>query len=308
VRLYIKLLLVLLLFGQSYAASYNYIPNSKDIVGEIRSIQAEKNDTMMSIARRYDVGLDELVLVNSNINPYSILPGTVIILPTQFILPNAPHKGVVVNLPERRMYFFRHNKVLSFPIGIGKVGWATPVGKMRIISRAKNPTWRIPESVWQEQYNVGNVLPKTIPPGPDNPLGNYALRLSKSNYLIHGTNAPEGVGQRVSAGCLRMYPRDIKQLYHILPKNTAVNIVNQPLKFAVYKNQLFVESHPPLNESIDDRNLADGIDTSTPRTLAEAVQYTFDKIEKYDMEPILARDIHSIINASNGIPSVVANK
>jgi L,D-transpeptidase ErfK/SrfK len=300
--------LLLFVSLQAYAASYNYLPNSKNIVGEIRSIQAEKNDTMASIARKYDVGLDELMLVNHNINPYMILPGTVIILPTQFILPNSVRKGIVVNLPEKRLYFFQKNKVLSFPIGIGKVGWATPVGKMRVISRVKNPTWRIPESVWQEQYKIGNVLPKFIPPGPDNPLGKYALRLSKSNYLIHGTNAPQGVGQRVSAGCLRMYPRDIEQLYSITPKNVSVNIINQPLKFALYKNELLLESHPPLNEAIDDKNIADGIDTTIPKTLAEAVQYTFDKIESLNMEPILARDIHSIVNESLGIPSKIAEK
>ena len=305
----VLLLIAFVVFAsiKSFAASYNYTAN-KDVVGKIQTEKKKKNDTMASIARRYDVGMDELVLVNSNINPYMLMPGTVVILPTQFILPKAPRRGVVINLPEKRMYYFKGNKVLSFPVGIGKVGWATPVGKMKIISKMKNPAWTIPQAVWQEQFKYGNVLPKKIPPGPDNPLGKHALRLSKSNYLIHGTNDPSGVGQRVSAGCLRMYPEDVKFLYSNLPLNIVVTIVNQPGKFSTRNKQIVVESHPPLKEDVNDRNIEDGSDLSLPMTLSEAVDFTFDLIDNQGMEPIAARDIYAVINNSFGIPTKVAEK
>lgn len=302
------LIAISLLVQSCLGSTYYYTNNNHNVIGKIQTVQAKQNDTISSLARRYDVGFDELIAANNNINPYMILPGTVIIIPTRFILPKIKHQGIVVNLAEKRMYYFNKNKVLSFPIGIGKIGWATPVGTMRIISKMHKPTWNVPEAVRQEQIAHGNFLPKTVPPGPNNPLGNHALRLSKSNYLIHGTNQPDGVGKRVSAGCLRMYPEDIRQLYNLVPVKTKITIINQPLKHSFNHGDLLIESHPPLIEAIDDKNIEDGADMSTPRTLAEAINYTFELIDDYNLEPITADTVRLVLNSSNGIPQLVAKK
>jgi len=302
------IILTLLTYQLTWANTY-YINNKKpDIIGKIQTIQARKNDTFSTIARRYDVGFDELIDANQNINPFKILPGTLIIIPTSFILPKTIHKGIVINLPEKRLYYFRQNKVLSFPVGIGRVGWATPIGKMHIIQKRANPTWYVPKALIEEQKSFGNHLPANIPPGPDNPLGKYTLRLSKSNYLIHGTNEPDGVGKRISAGCLRMYPEDIKTLYNITPLKTKVTIINQPLKTTIINNKFLIESHPPVKENIDDKNIKDGTDMSTSMTLSEAIAHTFEIMEVTNIESISDTFIQNILEESTGIPTIIGTK
>jgi L,D-transpeptidase ErfK/SrfK len=158
----------------------------------------------------------------------------------------------VINLAELRLYYYPSdkNQVVTHPLGIGREGWSTPVGETQIIGKKKDPTWTVPESIRKEHEEAGDPLPPVVPPGPNNPLGGYALYLGIQGYLLHGTNKPFGVGMRVSHGCIRLYPEDIEEFYLQVPIGTKVRIINQPYKVGWLDGQLYIEAHRPLNEQI----------------------------------------------------------
>ncbi len=219
-----------------------------DLVGYIGNGIVQPEDTFSTIARRYDVGYCELEEANPGIDPYHPPPGSVLIIPTQYILPDVPKIGIVINLVEMRLYYFPPNKseVYIFPVGIGREGWESPLGVWSIIERTPLPTWHAPESIREARAKEGIDIPKEVPPGPDNPLGDYAMRLSNHTYLIHGTNDPAGVGRRSSAGCIRMYPEDIKKLFQLTHMGSSVRIINYPYKAGWKDNKLYLETHLPL--------------------------------------------------------------
>ncbi len=223
--------------------------NGNDVVGSISTGIVQPNDNFSTIARRYDVGYCELQEANPGVNPDAPQAGSVLIIPTQYILPDVPRDGMVINLVEMRLYFYPSNKreVYIFPVGIGREGWESPLGVWSIIERTPLPTWHAPESIREARAKDGVHIPKEVPPGPDNPLGDYAMRLSNHTYLIHGTNDPSGVGRRSSAGCIRMYPEDIKKLFQMTHNGLAVRIINYPYKAGWADNKLFLETHWPLN-------------------------------------------------------------
>jgi L,D-transpeptidase ErfK/SrfK len=196
---------------------------------------------------------------NPNVDRWLPGEGTQVVVPSHYILPRAPRQGLVLNLPEMRMYYFPPKKpgqpaqVQTYPIGIGRMDWATPLGVAKITGKVKDPTWTPPESIRREHAAKGDPLPAVVPAGPDNPLGRYAMRLSIPGYLIHSTNKPLGVGMRVSHGCIRMLPDDIERLFPQLPVGTPVNIVNQPVKAGWHGGKLYIEVHPPLEEYPNDR-------------------------------------------------------
>jgi L,D-transpeptidase ErfK/SrfK len=229
-------------------------PSDVDLVGALQTVMAKHEDTLLDIARRYDVGQDEMMLANKDIDRWLPGDGTETLVPTRFILPQAKRTGMVLNVPEMRLYFFPAPRagnaavVQTYPVSIGRMDWATPLGGTAIASKTRNPSWRPPESIRSEHAADGTPLPEIVPPGPDNPLGNYALRLTRPGYLIHGTNRPYGVGMRVTHGCVRMYPEDIEALFPDVPVGTPVQIVNQPVKLGWLADTLFIEVHPPLDE------------------------------------------------------------
>ena len=225
-----------------------------DIVGHIQITTAHHEDTLSDIARRYDLGYEEIVAANPGMDPWLPGEGTRVVLPTQFVLPDGPRQGLVLNLAAMRLFYFptpganEPAKVITHPIGIGREGWRTPQGTSRITEKIVQPTWTVPASVRKEHAEKGEPLPPVVPPGPDNPLGEYAMRLSLPSYLIHGTNQPYGVGLRVSHGCVRLYPEDIARLFPEVPEGTRVTIVNQPYMAGWRNGQLYLEAHPPLAE------------------------------------------------------------
>jgi len=237
------------------AATAKELPLSADsqVVGENATIVTEYRDTFVALARRYDLGFEELVRANPDVDPWLPGEGTEIVLPTQFVLPNAPRSGIVINLPELRLYYYpdgEEGRLITHPISIGRMDWGTPLGLTAIQSKAMNPTWYPPQSIRDEHAADNRPLPAVVPPGPDNPLGNHALRLALPGYLIHGTNKPSGVGMRVTHGCIRMFPEDIEALFDSVPVGTSVRIVNQPVKLGRHESALYVEAHPPLPEKI----------------------------------------------------------
>lgn len=251
--LYVELVSLMLCASIAANATTFDLPRANEsVIGKPIQITTKYEDTLIEIARRYNLGFREIQLANPKVDPW--LPGenTTVLLPTQFILPDAPRKGIVVNLAEMRIYYYprarkgKQAKVITYPISIGRGDWQTPLGVSRITQKVKDPTWYPPVSIRQEHEERGDPLETVVLPGPANPLGKFALKLDLPSYLIHGTNKPSGIGMQVTHGCLRLYPEDIKFLYNNVPLGTQVRIVNQLYKVGWFGNELFLEVHPPL--------------------------------------------------------------
>jgi L,D-transpeptidase ErfK/SrfK len=229
-----------------------------DIVGYVQKTIVGKDDTLPDIARRFDVGYEEILTANPGVDPWLPGVGREVVVPTQFILPAAPHEGVVVNVAAMRIFYYPPHKkgqpqtVYTHPIGIGKVGWKTPEGTTKIVSRQKDPVWVVPKSVREEHQENGEQLPAKVPAGPDNPLGAYEFRLGWPSYLIHGTNKPYGVGMRSSHGCMRLYPEDIAVFFDLIPIGTKVTVVNQPYLFGWRDGTLYLQAYAVMED--DSRN------------------------------------------------------
>jgi L,D-transpeptidase ErfK/SrfK len=241
--------------GGAMGATFPLPGPDTDLVGETGTATVAEGETLLDIARAHDLGYNEITAANPGLDPWLPPPGTAVVLPTRFLLPAAPRRGIVVNVAEMRLYYYPGtNKeadaggrvVMTFPIGIGQEGWTTPLGVTEVVSRVKDPSWTVPESIRAEHARNGDPLPDVVPPGPDNPLGAYALRLGLTRYLIHGTNKPYGIGRRTSHGCLRLYPEDIEALFRVVPVATPVWIIDQPYKLGRGEGRLWLEAHAPI--------------------------------------------------------------
>jgi L,D-transpeptidase ErfK/SrfK len=251
----ITFLLAIAVAGPSQASTFILPPADVDIIGQINTVTAGRNNTLLDIAREYDIGQNEILYANPDVDRWLPADNSAVILPNRFILPNTKRSGLVINLPEMRLYYYPKPKtgerpvVITHPVSVGRMDWDTPLGKTRIVSKTEDPSWRPPQSIKDEAIAKGeDPLPDVVEAGPDNPLGRYAMRLGIPGYLIHSTNKPYGVGMRVTHGCLRMYPEDIEQLFVAIPVNTPVQLVNQPIKIGWLAGSLFLEVHPPLEE------------------------------------------------------------
>ena len=239
----------------SLATVYELSSPTQNVLGEDLRIQTVYEDTLYDLARRYSLGSDELIRVNPQLDPWIPGAGKTVLIPGRHILPTGPRVGIVVNIAEHRLYYYpkpkRHHpqQVITYPVSIGKMDWRTPLGETQVIAKQKNPWWIPTESVRAEHARNGDPLPARVPPGPDNPLGDRALRLAAGHgtYLIHGTNNPIAVGLAVTHGCIRMYPEDIEALFPQIPVGTPVRIVNEPVKVAWVDGELLLEAHPPVD-------------------------------------------------------------
>lgn len=253
--------LVLLLTSVTVPISHGseyLLPESGDgLFGEVLRVRTRYEDTLIQLARRYSLGYEELTRVNPGVDPWLPGEGTEIVIPGQRVLPPGERRGIVVNLPENRLYFFpkpgqgEPAKVLTYPVSVGKMDWRTPLGVTTIVSKRVNPTWTPPESVRRDRAARGErPLPRVVPPGPDNPLGRHAMRLGipSGAYLIHGTNNPDAVGMAVTHGCLRMYPEDIARIFPDVPIGTQVTLINEPVKLAKVGGEIWLEVHPPIDD------------------------------------------------------------
>jgi L,D-transpeptidase ErfK/SrfK len=277
-----------------------------DVIGAVQIVTAGKDDTLTDIARRFNVGYEEILRANPKVDPWLPGAGHEIIVPSQFILPNAPRTGVVINIAAMRIFYFPPLKkgerpiVFTHPIGIGKVGWRTPEGVTKIIRRQKDPTWRVPVSVRKEHHENGEELDPVIGPGPDNPLGKYAFYLQWPSYLIHGTNKPAGVGLRSSHGCIRLYPEDIEQFFAMVPVGTAVRVVNQPFVFGWHEGQLYMQPYDVLEDDTRDWRKA-------PRKLlSKSLATTLQQQLKMQHEKINWDEVSGLTHAPRGIPVPVS--
>ncbi len=221
-----------------------------DVIGRLAVIRLEKGDTLPDIARHFSLGINALSAANPGVDVWVPKAGERIILPLNFILPDAPRKGIVINVATMRLFEFKKSLAVStYPVGVGTIERPTPTGAMHVYRKATKPTWHVPASIAADHRKKGDILPAEVPPGPDNPLGEYALYLSKLGYLIHGTNKPASIGLKATNGCMRLYPENIKMLYSDTPVNTPVVIVNQPYLIGQRDGVLYMEAHTPLEDS-----------------------------------------------------------
>lgn len=300
----VKILVLIFLspgsISSAYANRYVLSTAGDTVVGEIRTVLADERDTLLDIARRNGFGYQDMKLVNPDVDTWLPGEGQEITLPAQFILPVAPMKGIVLNIPEMRLYYYlpkeagKPQEVVTYPLGVGRSGWNTPYMKTNIIQKKKDPDWYPPESIRKEHEEVGDPLPKIVKSGSDNPLGAFAMRLGHPDYLIHGTNKPYGIGMRVSHGCIRLYPENIETLFSQVPLKTPVNIINQPYKIGVKDKVIYLEAHPFLDED------AEQYENNLTSVVALIVKISNE--QNYELDWSAAYDI---INKPTGLPVAI---
>jgi L,D-transpeptidase ErfK/SrfK len=249
-----------------------------EVLGTAGTRTVQHGESLIELAREHNVGFNEMAAANPGLDPFVPTPGATLIIPTAWIVPRAATPGtIVVNVSEMRLYLVRrgHGAPLSFPVGVGMEGWHTPLGKFTVVGKTVNPTWYPPASIRREDPEI----PASVPPGPENPLGTHALRLSKGSILIHGTDQPYGVGRKASHGCIRLYPEDIPRLFEVVPLKARVITVREPVKVGLLRGRVYVEVHDDPDARIDlhkeatrlvvERGVAARVDTRRLKTALE---------------------------------------
>jgi len=295
VRPMLASLAALLLAAPASALELPLPPPGEDVVGQVQVIKAKYEDTFADIGTANDLGYLEMVAANPGVDPW--LPGvdTEIILPTRFILPPGPREGIVINLAEYRMYFYPkgENVVHTFPLGIGREGWGSPITTTTITAKTPNPTWTPPASIRKEHAAEGDILPAVVPAGPNNPLGPFKFTLGTPGYLIHGSNKKFGIGMRVSHGCFRMLNHNVLQLAKLAPVGTPLRIINEPYKFGVAGGKVYLEAHTPL----DDHGEPSVVDKHT-----EVINTLLKREELADDMRLDWEVVREVVAAEDGIP------
>lgn len=272
-------------------------PANDDVVGHIKVIHAEYEDTFALYARRYDVGYYEMLHANPGVDDWIPGEGTPITIPTEYILPRQVRDGIVINLPEYRLYYFHDGKVDTYPLGIGRAGWATPLATTKIIGKEKDPYWYVPKSILAEHEANDDPIEPIWPPGPENPLGKYKLILSLPGILIHGTNYPIGVGRRVTHACMRLFPEDIETLFNTAPVGTAVHIIDEPIKAGWRGDHLYLEVHPILEEH-----------PQTPQELRIHLVNVIERATQRQRVDIDWNVVKRLVEEANGVPEPVGRR
>ena len=256
----LSIILGLFLAVNAGATTYELRSESDNVIGQIDTVIVDSSTTLPDIARKHGFGFYDIKLLNPDTDTWMPDDDEIVQLPSRFILPDVPRNGIVLNIPEMRLYYFPKKKkgepykVITYPLGIGREGWATPYKQTHITGKKEHPDWRPPKSIREEHERAGDPLPEIVKAGPDNPLGQHALRLALPSYLIHGTNKPWGIGMRVSHGCIRLYPEDIAELFDQVTVGTPVNIINKPYKTGKADGVLYLEVHPSLTTATRDKS------------------------------------------------------
>ncbi len=272
------------------------------VIGDFRTVRATHKDTLLDIARSNGLGYTEIKLANENVDTWLPGEGQQVTLPKRFILPSAPREGLVLNIPEMRLYYYpaagkdAPQTVQTYPLGVGREGWSTPYETTRVTAKVAEPNWYPPESIREEHAAEGDPLPRVVPAGPDNPLGDYAMRLALPSYLIHGTNSPWGVGMRVSHGCIRLYPEHIEELFSQVSVGTPVRIINQPYKVGLKDGVIYLEAHPHLKED------AAKFKNAFTRIVDKVSARTDAQQGDYDIDWELARQV---MQEARGVPVAI---
>lgn len=270
------------------------------LVGELAAVDTRENDTLPDVARHFGLGYNDITAANTGISAWTPSANSRVLLPVQFILPDAPRKGIVLNVANMRMFYYpkkERNKVYTYPVGIGRDGWNTPMGMTSVAVKTPNPDWHVPPSIHREHAEKGHYLPSVVRSGPDNPLGFYAMRLAIGSYLIHGTNKPFGIGMQISHGCVQMYPEDIEVLFKKVSVGTPVRIVHDPYLTAWNDNMLYLEANEPLEKW-----------SNSKLQLKKQVSKELRKLAKQHNATVDWDKVDRIIQRADGIPTpVLAN-
>lgn len=280
-----------------------YTKDDAVVMGKIKTHIAGEEDTLMDIARAYGLGYVSLRAANPGVDAWAPLPGREITIPARRILPRAPQEGIVINLGEMRLYYFPGDgSVETFPIGIGREGLQTPTGTTKIVRKLVKPSWYPTERMREEKPG----LPERVRSGPANPLGDYALYLGWPTFLIHGTNKPWGIGRRVSSGCIRMYPEDIKLLYPRVETGVKVTVVDQPVKLAFLEDGLYMQAHPTRRQSDELESAGviskDLLDKDIPPELKTFIEKIITQHGGYENDAPDWDKVLEVLQARSGIP------
>ena len=319
-RQWVGTLATLLLSSAAVAEVYDLPPEGSDVVGAVTYVTAREDDTLLDIARRHGLGYEDIVRANPDVDTWLPGEGTKVVLPTRYVLPPGPRSGVILNLAEYRLYYYPVPKegeravVMTYPISIGRMDWETPLGRTSIIQKVTDPSWYPPESIRAEHAAEGDPLPRVVPPGPDNPLGRHAMRLGLPGYLIHGTNRPDGVGMRVTHGCIRMFPEDIDYLFGRVGIDTAVRIINEPVKVGWDGDELVVEVHETLEVAPPEDTEAE----TSEESVAEEVPAVRDAMTALTQQFVRATNdqpgrldwdvAEELLARADGIPAIAGRK
>jgi L,D-transpeptidase ErfK/SrfK len=290
--IFIYPLIALLILTVNAEASEDFIMDnlSSDIIGYVVTHKIRDKETLIELAREYDVGYNEITAANKEVDPWVPERGAEIILPTAWVLPSVSDNEIIINLAEMRLYYFfaagASKYVTTYPIGIGREGFSSPGGSFTITARVKDPVWTVPEHIRQEAPE----LPLVVPPGPENPLGKYWIQLSVNGYGLHGTNRPYGIGRKISHGCIRLYPEDIQRLYKITTIGIPVRIINEPVKIGKHEGRIYIEVH---GSTMDE---------------SELLHLAFIKItEKQLLKYVDTSLIMNELKRSTGLPAIISN-
>jgi L,D-transpeptidase ErfK/SrfK len=301
-RALLSIVAAFLTVSRATASVFPLPADGSAVVGTDTTVTTAYEDTLPDIAHRYSLGYYEIIRANPKIDVWLPGAGRELTLPGRRILPPGKREGIIVNIPEHRLYYFPKPRrgeqpvVITYPVSIGKMDWRTPLGETQVIAKIRGPSWYPPESIRKEHAANGDPLPKVVPPGPDNPLGDFALRLAAGHgeYMIHGTNNPVAVGMAVTHGCIRMYPEDVAALFALVPVGTPVRLVNEPVKVAWVEGQLYLEAHPPVD--------AEGQSVEPDLELLSGM---LDKALGSDTAAIHWDLARATLQAASGMPTVV---
>ena len=239
------LFLAALLVGAGAAGESNETPDPfaslPPVLGASRTVLVEPEDTLLDVAYRHRLGFEAVARLNPGVDAWIPDPGTVVELPTRYVLPNAEPSGLVINVPEMRLYDFTVGPEPEiFAIAIGDAFDPTLLGEFRVGAKRTDPAWYVPKSILDERPGQ----PLVVPAGPDNPLGSRWMTIGNTTYGIHGTNVRWSIGRLATHGCVRLYEDEVQRLYERIPSGTPLQILYQPHKWGRAGATLYLEAHP----------------------------------------------------------------
>lgn len=292
------LLFTSMLFSSGAIGLTFVLPHNGNIVGQLQSATIQEGDSLSTIGLKFDVGGYEMMEANPEVDYSHPKVGSKVIIPTRFVLPEGERTGIVINLAEMRLYYYHSDQVhvSTYPVGVGQEGWNTPLGKTRITRKREHPTWVVPESILENHLQHGQIIPKIKLPGPDNPLGDYAMNLGFESIVIHGTPYPRGVGIRSSHGCIRMLNRDVKELFARAQVGTPVTIIHQSNKIGRLDDKIYLEAHVPLSQEMQTNDYSE---------LGILIEKSMKKMNRrYKIE---WQEVRKLQQQYNGYPSLIGS-
>ena len=310
---FLFLIFILIYQNQVFALEIFDIEKNSTLVGEVKSVIVDEEETVADMANRYRTGFQDLLIANPDSHHWNPKVNSKYIIPSMYILPQENYNGIILNLAELRLYFYisgedlyEPTRVITFPVGIGRLDWKTPLGETFIKSKVKNPSWYPPKSIILEHEERGEILPREVKSGPDNPLGNFVLKLNvDGGYLLHGTNKKHGIGMMVSHGCIRLRNEDIKTIYHNTLLGTKVKIINEPIKIGKYKDFLYMEVHAFNDKEVYSNNQRNILTTNNIYKPVKPVMNFLDKNPGYKIN---WKNVFKAYEESNGIPILIGKK